>query len=367
MKIIQVVLDLPPSICGVGDFAYNMSGMLGPRGIETRFLVCNPLWQGPYPGRVPPLKIKSMTARAFRDGAENLASGIGRDRGITLLIHYVNYGYGKKGCPFWLVNGIERLKSLGEKYRLITMFHEMYAAGSSWKPAYVFSPIHRYLAKKLSRASDFLITTAEEYARAAKLWSGRDTGTVSLPMPSNVGEPSKISPLSNRKKRMVIFGQQRRAVWRSSSLSERLFRACSTLGLNEIVDIGEDVPGAAHPRHTGITVRRMAPIPATDISLSSILSESFAGYLHYESKFISKSTVYAAYCAHGMLPVFYAEGPATAGLTAGTLFLPARRGENVPGAGRLQEIADNALTQYKTHDTRAWADMISAVVTGKGG
>jgi hypothetical protein len=70
--------------------------------------------------------------------------------------------------------------------------------------------------------------------------------------------------------------------------------------LAEIVDLGPrlaEVPD----RLASLPVRQRGVLPPT--VASEVLLRSYAGFLGYPPPFLAKSTVYAAYCAHGLVPV----------------------------------------------------------------
>jgi hypothetical protein len=78
-----------------------------------------------------------------------------------------------------------------------------------------------------------------------------------------------------------------------------LRRAVTSLGATEIVDIG---PGAiAPPAIGGLAVRVLGPLPEDAVS-AELLRARF-GFVSYPPDFLDKSTIFAAYLAHGMLPV----------------------------------------------------------------
>ena len=51
----------------------------------------------------------------------------------------------------------------------------------------------------------------------------------------------------------------------------------------------------------GVPVRRLGVLPAAEVG--ELLGSSLAGFVAYPAYFLPKSTIFAAYCAHGMLPV----------------------------------------------------------------
>ncbi|HYX18488.1 MAG TPA: hypothetical protein VE944_29820 [Nostoc sp.] len=83
---------------------------------------------------------------------------------IAILLYYVGYGYAQRGCPVWLVDGLERWKNLFPKRSLVTMFHEISASVPPWTSAFWLSSLQRSLAARLAQMSDRCITSKQLYA-----------------------------------------------------------------------------------------------------------------------------------------------------------------------------------------------------------
>src|SRR5689334_2919068 len=49
----------------------------------------------------------------------------------TLVVHYVCYGYQRRGCPVSLIRSLRSLRS-SRHFRMISVFHELYASGPPW-------------------------------------------------------------------------------------------------------------------------------------------------------------------------------------------------------------------------------------------
>ena len=128
-QVIQIVPRLPPAITGVGDYAVLLAGELAKaHGWQTRFL--NASADG--------LRIEVANKFHVEHLAQRRVSSLvdALDRlvppGTPLYVHYVGYGYQKRGCPYWLVRGLERWRRSGEGRRLVVMFHELFASGPIW-------------------------------------------------------------------------------------------------------------------------------------------------------------------------------------------------------------------------------------------
>src|ERR1051326_8361469 len=157
--LVQVVPHLPPTISGVGDYALWLAEELrGAHDIDTRFVVGNPKWSGPPEvNGFPVFKLESRAAKPFAQLLAQTASPVvpsSRGPVVPLLLHYVGYGYQKRGCPFWLARGLEAWRREQGMRRLVTMFHELYASGPIWASSFWTSPFQRGLAASVARISD---------------------------------------------------------------------------------------------------------------------------------------------------------------------------------------------------------------------
>jgi hypothetical protein len=278
MRVLQIVPHLPPPYEGVGTYAESLAGALG---AETRFLVGDPSWSGGG----------AVAARTARD----LLAGLG-DAG-TVLLHYANYGYQRRGCPAWLVDGLDRWPG-----RLVTLFHEVWASGPPWRSSFWTLPVQRRLAAALVRRSSGVATTLDRYAEMLLPWTaGRKI--VVMPVFSTVGEPAALPAFEERARRIVVFGGAgvRARAW--GRFLPALTRAARALAAE---DVGPPIPPPASVG--GAPVRPLGVLPAGEVS--RILLGSAAGFLAYPPDFLAKSTIFAAYCAHGVVPVCAWDRPA---------------------------------------------------------
>jgi hypothetical protein len=268
-EIVQIIPRLPRSEGGVGGYAHALAERLRQGfGIETRF------------------------AEIDDSRAADL------DSGGTALLHYSNYGYQRRGCPERLVAGLEGWKRNGGG-RLVTVFHEVYAGGPPWRSSFWLRPVQRRLAARVARASDRLVTTLPLYAGLVRRLVPIAMVEVA-PVFSTVGEPAEVPHFGDRPKTMIVFGGAgvRRRAWESHR--EDLLAACRSLGIREVLDVGPPT-GRPTPELDGIPVRVLGPLPEAGVSCRML--GAAAGFLAYPPAFLPKSTIWAAYCAHGLLPV----------------------------------------------------------------
>lgn len=344
-NITQIVPRLPPAIDGVGDYALNLACQLHQDfGIETHFIVGNQTWTGAT--HIEGFPVSQVTVHS----ADILSSLLPSDLAATVLLHYVGYGYAKRGCPVWLVNGLQRWRTASTDRRLVTMFHEVYASGSPWTSAFWLSPLQRNLAARLVQLSDRAFTSKQLYAKILyELSQDKHTHIPILPVFSNIGEPEQVLTLAKRERRLVVFGgRSNRLRVYQESLAE-LSRACQLLGIEEIWDIGLS---------TGLTLSTVSGVPVVAIGqrsateISGILSKSLAGFFDYPTDFLAKSTIFAAYCAHGLLAVSArCIALPVDGIEPGKHYwFPDIPETSLKNWGEIQAIADNAYTWYQTHN-----------------
>ncbi len=123
---------------------------------------------------------------------------------------------------------------------------------------------------------------------------------VLLPVFSTVGEPEAVVPWGERGPRLVVFGGRGAREAAYGPLAPQLELACRRLAIEEICDVGppiSTVPGRVGP--AAVSCRGLLP----GEEVSALLASSRAGYIAYPAYFLPKSTIFAAYAAHGVLPV----------------------------------------------------------------
>ena len=101
---------------------------------------------------------------------------------------------------------------------------------------------------------------------------------------------------------MLVFGGLGARCRAYGPEREALAAACRMLGIEEIVDLGPPLPPSILPADVaGVPVRALGTLPTAEVSAWMLAVR--AGFLAYPAGFLPKSTIFAAYCAHGLLPV----------------------------------------------------------------
>ncbi|HEY9602152.1 MAG TPA: glycosyltransferase family 1 protein [Allocoleopsis sp.] len=350
--ITAIVPRLPPAVDGLGDYGLNLARQLRQDfGLVTDFIVGDPNW-------VAGTSVDGFTVRQVeRQSAAALVDLLPKESqsSAIVLLHYVGYGYAKRGCPIWLVQGLERWRKAATNRCLVTMFHEIHAFGPIWTSQFWTSPLQKNLVTRLVVRSDRCLTSKQGFAEILdRLSPGKHDKIPTVPVFSTVGEPEHRSPLGERPRRLVVFGGRgpRSRVYERSRLA--LERTCRELEIAEILDIGPPLGFAIEPVN-GTPITRLGV--KTPEEISRLLSSALVGFFDYHAEFLAKSTIFAAYCAHGVLPVgiFYEGQNDVDGLEAGKHYWLANREQERLNLSLGQVIADRALAWYQTHNIAAQA------------
>lgn len=301
-RIVQIVPRLASVADGVADYARVLAWELHvAHGIDSVFLSGDPGDAGVGTQmRWPAVAAPRRTTSVLQDCLTRLHGS----RGNITVVHYANYGYACRGCPAWLVAGLERWKASAAQNRLLAVFHELYAFGPPWRSSFWLSPVQRALARRVAETADAAMTSLPSYGERLRSWGVAADRLWMHGIFSTVGEIPSPAPLSRRQRRLVVFGSAgvRTRLYRSGAASLREWAA--RLEIEELVDIGPPVNG--HGARAGAKPRSMGVLAAAEVS--ELLRDSYAGAIAYPPGYLGKSTIFAAYCAHGLLPLVYSGG-----------------------------------------------------------
>ncbi len=340
-KVLVIVPRLPPSVDGLGDYAMALvKGMSTESEIVFEFLVADPLWQGTE--KIDGFKVIKLSSRSDKILSEQL------NNYSRVLLNYVGYGYARRGCPFWLIKGLKYWSKKDSGNKLITMFHELYAFGPIWTSQFWTSPFQKWLAIQLMMISHQAFSSKKKYAERIEVLSkGKHKTVPYFPVFSNIGEPSDYIKLNEREKSLIIFGSPgpRRRVYQNSQ--KELLTVCEKLKIKTIYDIGQRIEEC--PTSIGnIAITQMGVLPHSEIS--QLLSKATVGFFNYPTEFLAKSGIFAAYCAHGVLPVgTWYDNQGIDQVESGKHYLLADRLPENMNLDEVQKISSNAFNWYQTH------------------
>ena len=295
-QLVQIVPRLPPAMDGVGEYGLTLAHELRTaHGIETRFFCGKPGWEGP--AEVDGFRVRSAGQRSGEALDRFLSEEVSED--AVVLLNYVPTGYDRNSCPFWLLGALKRWDEAEGRGRLVTMYHEIYGGGPPWTRAFWTFLRQRHIAARIARQSVAVRTNvAVVHDRLEKL-APRHRGRIAcVPVISNVGESAGSPAPAERKPWVAVFGT---AGWRSKAYQDYrkpLEAFCARLGVELVVDIG---PPLDFSPQLNVPVKSCGRLPADEVAQT--LRQSRFGFVTYPSAWLGKSGIFAAYCAHGCVPV----------------------------------------------------------------
>lgn len=265
-----------------------------------------------------------------------------------IFLQLSGYGFAKRGVPFWLLHEIERrrkdIKALG------IFFHEIYAFGPPWRSSFWLSPLQRYITRRLAETSDFWMTNREGSAQWLRQHVGNKPHAV-LPVFSNIGESYTAS--SVRVPKIAVFGSAglRGATYKMANNDLFVWSKEQSL---EIHDIGKPIQDEKI-KETLVANNVFQHGSLKSEIVCRLLEETQFGVIAYPSDYVAKSSVFAAYCTHGVCPILISKNHAQVdGLYADTHYIPGIPVELVP-ADKALAIGHSARDWYQPHDLASHA------------
>lgn len=234
----------------------------------------------------------------------------------TVILQMSGYGFAKRGAPLWLLRELEMrrkdIKTLG------FFFHELYAFGPPWTSSFWLSPVQRHIARRLVVLSDFWMTNREGSAYWLRRFAADKPHAV-LPVFSTIGEPVEQSEI--RLPRVIVFGSVGLRQKTYEAAGEELF-AWAKREFLEIHDIGlpiTDMQLAETLRAKGVIQHGRLD----EREVGRLMEDAMFGILAYPVHVLTKSSVFAAYCAHGVNSILISDDyKTTDGLVSGKHYLP---------------------------------------------
>ena len=363
--LIHVVPYLPPSISGVGDYAFELARTLrNGHSLDSAFVVCDLSYREKKLDGFLVESILQHTPGALFDACNHLARAQ-KSRASAVLIHYVGYGYHSRGAPLWFAQAVRRLKrDVGEHAvpsRVLTVFHELFAMGRLWESSFWLSPMQRLLAKDIARMSDGIMTNRAASAR----WLGRARGRMQpcplhwLPVFSNVGEPAELTAVTERPRTAVIWGsaETRQRIYRTQvALLGEFVRA---QGIKELHDIG--ATASVFPDF-GKHIRTIAHGLLPPDQIGKILRGARFGFFDYNLDYLTKSGIYAAYCAYGLVPVHITASEQSSKINNQPMLPLTIAARRAIGDAELIELSKSTREWYLPHSKQEHAKVIRALL-----
>ena len=353
-KILQIIPTSPNNADGIGDYALQLATQLRQDfQVDTQFLVFRNDMQ--VESSVSGFVMQQLSIHTAEHFCAAIPDGI-----QAIIVHFSAYPYFNSslkgslgvGTPFWFVDALRSVVTSGQ-IKLVVMFHEL--PKLYWKQFYVFdflNPIQCIVSRRLAQMADTVLTSSTRFQSVLSKWIGKDVAKLSIF--SSMGEPEVIIPLRARQRRVIVFGGSARARIYNNH-SPALIQSCQLLGIDEIYDIGSTL-NLPNYTHAGIDLRSIGF--RSPVEISELLSTSLAGCIDY-SPFpgnLGKSSVFAAYCAHGLVPILTRYNPSEVDdLYNDRHYLVLGSELAILNLNRLQIVADTAHQWYVGHTTKSIA------------
>jgi hypothetical protein len=361
--LIQVVPQRSVEPNGVADYALALARALREyNGTGSIFL--SSACAVPVQDEWDTVSLPQRRGQVLADAIRSLTAEV---KAQAVLLHFSGYGYQMRGVPLWLANGLQIWRRHEPHVPLLTIFHELYATNRPWRSAFWLSPIQKQIARRILHLSSTAVTPTKLYSKRLLHWAngGERKVVTSLPVFSNVGEPGCGPSPCARGATAVVFGL--------AGVEDRLFgvyrtdveRIVSALEVEKIIDIGprfSSLPSTL----AGIPVISKGVLPQS--AVSDLLQQARFGFVAYPLDVIAKSGVFAAYAAHGVVPVVLSEQSRLVsfdGVRPGQHFLDGLSLTTGVGADQLTSIQRELFNWYTLHSTRAQADFLTRSITRK--
>ncbi len=274
---LNLIIVVPQSIdqyCGLLDHASVLAAMLRSIGIAAEICRC------------PPFSFP--------------------DHRASILLEFTPLSYSKIGLSLPLL--LQLICSRLNGNVVIIYFHELpFANGRSLKRALAVAcqRIYCYIAAAISNCS--IVNQQSELAWLR--WSCPFGRFYFLPTFSNIGEAESVLRPDQRPLQVVIFGspgKRRHAhcVARQLGGYRKLFGEYVN-----VLDIGEPLAPAERPPDG---VHCLGPLPKSE-AFAHLLNSRY-GFFYSEPHQFSKSGVFAAYCAAGVIPIIATLAPSASNL-----------------------------------------------------
>jgi hypothetical protein len=285
-----LVPDLPPNINGLGHYAYILSNqlILDNPSIKIEFIVAsNPNYQFK---EINGFKVHVL----HRQISESLYQLLERVNSRLIHLHYVGYGYAKRGVPFWLYFGLLKWRQKDGNL-LFTTFHELYANSKvPWSSSFWNQLFQKYICKKIYLISKSVVTSRDSFKKVLLDFDPFINISV-LPVFSNFGEMNNFHNIESKEKGLIVLGSKETRFNVYKKFQKELNIICQNCAINTIIDVG---PKFDKLPELNVPIIELGILESNQIS-NLLKKNSFGIIAGHSSDFFAKSGIFAAYAAHG--------------------------------------------------------------------
>ncbi len=299
MRTLIVVPCLPPNVDGVFDFALKLA-----QGLRDHHSIENTAFYSFTESEREDSKIDGFeTFSQKSDNTIPLHDLLPRDID-RIIIQISNWPYltdkYKVRIPQAFVDQLTKFIAT-RSLRAISIFHEIPTV--KYKRFFSFNPLQERFSKQLAEASTHIITNNATFEN--RLLSYGYSTVKNINNFSNIGELDTPRPTSTRASKLVIFGgSDRLRLYRDQR--PLIEKAMYAFNIDKITDIGTPLQWNTIDT-SKLNIDKLGYVDTQTVS--NQLSEAKVGLFDY-SRFpgcLGKSGVFAAYKAHGVLPITAAD------------------------------------------------------------
>ncbi|HEY0866559.1 MAG TPA: hypothetical protein VGE01_04245 [Fimbriimonas sp.] len=299
-RITHIVPATPPTFNGLGDYARMLHLQRADPSCEWQVAALQPGSgaEAAWPG---------VRFHPFLPDAGSLGRALQEAGSAVVALHYVPHAYHPKGVPDWLPEALEEWKGRTGG-RLVVFFHELFAFAPPWRTAFWLAPASIRILRRVGGLSDASLTSNDLYAKQLRVYGGLADAPRVVPVGSNIAVCGRSEGYrSAEPARIAVFGsaETRRLALKTHAKLIRRFDEEGLLG--RLVLIGssgrneEPIPARLCDK-----VERVAD--ASNREASCALASCGLALIATEQRRVAKSGVFAAACAHGLLPIVPSPG-----------------------------------------------------------
>jgi hypothetical protein len=341
--ILQIVPRVPGGLDGVGDYALNLAAKLRDKfGCITVFAVTN-LSSATSIGDFEVLPLDCVQDQPGKFD--------------HILLHYVNYGYQKRGVPFGLLSILRRMQR-DSRRKLVTIFHELYASGPVLSSSFWLQPFQIHLTRSIARLSHESIVSSESFSK--ELQRLEPGARIHLhPTPSGLGEPMlSRDEIANRDpSRWAIVGGTMLAERSLRSFVAKISNIPESIAPRNLFVLGGNENSATRSLLANVGIKSDYRPRISAPEASEILKTCSFTWFNYfrrpdvETAVALKSSAFAAACAHAVIPVFPHRGTtiAIAGDRLPGPFFVEPDAQEIPTAEGRAKVAADTYDWYRRH------------------
>jgi hypothetical protein len=242
------------------------------------------------------------------------------------------------------------------------MFHELYAMSAPWRRAFWVSAFQRKVLRDINSITDVRMTNTAKYvAYLNRQGFGAFNVGGLLYTPSTVGEPDELPSFASRARRLAVFGSSKSRQNIYLHADESVAQFVQNYGIEEIIDIGASV---GRIPDLGCATRSTGILSASEVSRE--LARCGAGIVWYPPAQLVKSSIYAAYCAHGLAPMIAGSWKGSErsedGIEEGRHFLYLDRVASGANGQLIKGVAEEVHNWYRAHNVSRHAAYIAKVL-----